>query len=104
MSKLTYLGEGLVRSLANWKKSSLPHEALQAWTQLWSEVGRDHPELEVPLRIFGVGVRYLKSEDSRVLLDLLASERAVLRQALGLDEEIGGQGDDHLIFKSRSGR
>lgn len=83
---LTHLGEGLVRSLAVWKESSCDREALPAWHQLWIEVGHGHLELEVPLRIFGVGVRYLMSDDPRALLDLLASERSLLRQALGLDE------------------
>lgn len=37
-------------------------------------------------RLFGVGVRYLKAKDERVLLDLLQEERAILRDLFGLAE------------------
>jgi hypothetical protein len=72
--------------LETWKNAARAPESLDAWRQLWLDVGRDHPALEVPLRIFDVGARYLLTSDPTVLLDLLASERAILQQALGPSE------------------
>ena len=83
---LAYLGDGLVSSLETWKNAARDPASLDAWRQLWLDVGRDPPELEVPLRIFDVGARNLLTSDPSVLLDLLASERAILQQALGLNE------------------
>jgi DNA-binding transcriptional ArsR family regulator len=85
----SYLGDGLVRSLAKWRGLAPRREALDAWRQLWLEAGRGVPGLEVPLRIFDVGTRYLMTDDERVLFDLLAPERTILRQALGLGDMEG---------------
>jgi len=49
------------------------------------QAGAGHDELRIPLRIFDVGIRYLRTGDRRVLLDLLSEERQILGEALGLE-------------------
>ncbi len=84
------MGDGLVRSLAKLDAKMLSGDALAAWGEVWREAAAGIPELELPLRIFEVGLRYLVtvsrdgSGDRRVLLDLLDPDRRILEQALGL--------------------
>jgi hypothetical protein len=82
---LTYLGEGLVRSLATLSANMLSAEALAAWRDVWHEAGAGHAQLIIPLRIFDAGIRYLQTKDRRALLDLLTEERKILAEALGID-------------------
>ncbi|MEX0819261.1 MAG: tetratricopeptide repeat protein [Pirellulaceae bacterium] len=84
-SELTALGEGLVRSLNSIDAEMLSEKSLQTWRDAWLELGAERAELEIPLRIFRVGIEYLIQQDERVLLDLVATERTILRQALALD-------------------
>lgn len=82
------LGEGLVHSLARIEEEMLSEKALFLYRDTWLELGSGHPELEVPLRIFSVGIKYLaKKRDPKVLLDLLESERSILKQVFGLVEK-----------------
>jgi tetratricopeptide (TPR) repeat protein len=83
--QLTALGDRLVKSLKKIDAEMLSEKALHAWRDLWLELGANRLELEIPLRLFRVGIAYLASRDDRVLLDLLAPERRILRQALGLE-------------------
>jgi tetratricopeptide (TPR) repeat protein len=82
---LAHLGDGLVRSLRLIDAGRLGVKALEDWREAWLELGGGHSELEIPLRIFRVGIEYLIRGDEKVLLDLVTVERKVLRQALGLD-------------------
>ncbi|WP_089936480.1 tetratricopeptide repeat protein [Candidatus Entotheonella palauensis] len=84
---LPRLGDGLVRSLTEIDTEMLSEKALNAWRDIWLEEGAGHLELGIPLRIFKVGIAYLSTPDERVLLDLVSTERAILRQALGLEPE-----------------
>lgn len=83
--RLTRLGDGLVRSLKKINADMLSEKALALWRDLWLELGSPHIELELPLRIFRVGIEYLIQHDDRVLLDLITTERRILQQALGLE-------------------
>ena len=83
--QLTRLGDGLVRSLKKINADMLSEKALALWRDLWLELGSPHIELELPLRIFRVGIEYLIQHDDRVLLDLITTERRILQQALGLE-------------------
>jgi tetratricopeptide (TPR) repeat protein len=86
-NQLTRLGDGLVRSLIEIEAEMLSEKVLYAWRDIWLEEGAGHAELEIPLRIFKVGVEYLSKQDERVLIDLVSKERSILRQALGLESE-----------------
>ena len=52
--------------------------------------GSGHPELEVPLRIFRVGIEYLIQGDEKVLLDLVSVDAQDPSAGVGLD----GTGED----------
>jgi tetratricopeptide (TPR) repeat protein len=84
---LTYLGDGLVRSLATLCVNMLSAEALAAWRDVWHDAGAGHDQLIIPLRIFVAGIRYLQTKDRRALLDLLTEERKILAEALGIGYE-----------------
>ncbi len=88
---LTHLGSGLVGSLRWMAAERIDARTLEAWRAAWLELGAGHAELEVPLRIFRVGIEYLIRGDEKVLLDLVSVERKIVRQALGLD---GAEGDE----------
>ena len=83
--QFTRLGDGLVRSLKAINADMLSDKALALWRDLWLEFGSPHIELELPLRIFRVGIEYLIQHDDRVLLDLITTERRILQQSLGLE-------------------
>jgi tetratricopeptide (TPR) repeat protein len=84
---LDFLGKGLVASLGALK---LPAESLTSWEQIWREASGDLDAMHVPMRLFAVGIRYLKSVDQdggdeRLLYDLPMEEARILRSALGLE-------------------
>jgi tetratricopeptide (TPR) repeat protein len=83
---LSYLGTQLVESVSSLSDHQLSDDGLQAWLDVWQRVGVEYRDLAVSLRIFAAGIRYLKSNDERVLLDLVIEEREILRQSLGLAE------------------
>ncbi len=82
---LAQLGDSLVRSLTRPSYAQAPAETLEAWAGVWAEVAQRHPDLSLATRLFGVGVRYVRTKDERVLLDLLHEERAILRELFGLE-------------------
>ena len=86
-NQLPRLGAGLVRSLIKIEAEMLSEKALYAWRDMWLEEGAGPAELEIPRRIFKVGIEYLSKQDERVLIDLVSTERSILRQALGLEPE-----------------
>jgi tetratricopeptide (TPR) repeat protein len=85
---LTYLGIGLIRSLALIRKHTPSVESLSNWRKVWQEVGSDRDELRMPLRVFDVGISFLLSGDPRALLDLVQEERQILAEALGLEPDV----------------
>jgi tetratricopeptide (TPR) repeat protein len=85
---LTYLGIGLIRSLAASRQRTPTVESLSNWRKVWQEVGSDRDELRMPLRVFDVGISFLLSGDRRALLDLVQEERQILAEALGLDPDV----------------
>jgi hypothetical protein len=88
-SPLAVLGDALVRSLTKGAHAEAAPDALDAWAKVWREVAEQHPDLALASRLFGVGVRYLRTKDERVLLDLVQEERSILRDLFGLDNGTG---------------
>lgn len=82
---LAMLGDSLVRSLIKKAYAEVSPETLNDWANVWQEVAKRHPDLSLATRLFGVGVRYLRTKDERVLLDLVQEERAILRELFGLE-------------------
>ena len=72
---LAHLGDGLVRSLRLLDPERLGAKTLENGRDAWLEVGGGHTELEIPLRIFRVGIEYLIRGDEKILLDLVTVER-----------------------------
>jgi tetratricopeptide (TPR) repeat protein len=83
---LAMLGDSLVRSLAKPAYAGATADALDAWVAVWREVAERHPDLSLATRLFSVGVRYLRTNDERVLLDLVQEERSILRDLFRLDD------------------
>jgi tetratricopeptide (TPR) repeat protein len=82
---LEYLGSGLLRSLRRIDVGRIGVETLENWRDAWLKLGGGYPVLEIPLRIFRVGIEYVLQGDEKVLLDLVTTERTILRQSLGLE-------------------
>ena len=83
---LIHLGNGLVRSLRKLDVARLSEAALEEWRDRWLDSAAGHMEMELPLRVFRVGMVYfIRGNDERVLIDLIATERRILQQALGLE-------------------
>ncbi len=83
---LGVFGDSLICSLGDKYTEHSHPKSLDEWRDSWLEAASQYPEMELPLRIFRVGIEYLKTKDERVMLDLIATERRILRQALGLEE------------------
>jgi tetratricopeptide (TPR) repeat protein len=87
---LTQVGKALVESLNAIPADLVGQDLLDTWLAVWQEVGNSYPELEMPLRLFEIGLRYRRTQDARVLLDLLQEERKILCSLFGLaDPETG---------------
>ena len=82
---LNYLGRELVRSLKLLSSVVLESQTLRAWYEVWNEIGQIHEPLQLPLRLYEVGIRYLETGDRRVLRDLVSEERRIVEEALGLE-------------------
>ncbi|MGV3721943.1 MAG: tetratricopeptide repeat protein [Actinomycetota bacterium] len=80
------LGNALVRSLQEQAYLHTSDETLKEWEALWHGAVEQHPDLAVSVRLFSIGLRYIKTNDERILLDLVQEERAILRELFGLDE------------------
>ena len=84
---LAVLGDSLVRSLKGNAYAEASPDALDAWADVWREVSVRYPDLTLATRLFSVGMRYLRTKDERVLLDLVQEERSILRDLFRLDDE-----------------
>ena len=80
------IGDALVRSLAINVYADATADVLDDWANVWREVAKQHPDLSLAVRLFGVGLRYVQKNDERVLLDLVGEERSTLRELFGLGE------------------
>ncbi len=84
---LSQLGDSLVRSLGLLQDSPLSRDALGQWRDVWREVsqprnGEPLDSLTIPFRLFDVGIRFLQTHDTRVLLDLPSEQRVLLQEVL----------------------
>jgi len=84
---LSALGADLIKHLAVLAKSDSLKDNLTSWRDAWTNAMQDYEELEVASRIFSVGIDFLLADkDEPVLLDLVESEREILRQTFNIDE------------------
>ena len=83
---LAMIADSLVRSLTSKVYAESLPGTLEAWAEAWRGAADRHPDLALAARLFGVGVRYVRTKDARVLLDLLQEERAILRDLFRLGD------------------
>ncbi len=101
-SPLDWFGDRLVKSLAKLDPGRFTRRVLETYVAVADSVLGPHPRMELPLRLFRYGVQYLirleelKATDPRklrdtpekqaeaVLVELVSTEREIVRQALGL--------------------
>lgn len=62
---------------------------LDQWLLAWEQAAEDARDFQLPLRLLRTGIEFIKSggKDDGVLLDLSSTERSILRQAFGLENE-----------------
>lgn len=84
---LSWLGDGLVKSLTMLDATRLSSQVLESYVQAVEQRVAKIPEFDVPLRLFRYGIRYLIHKDPAVFVELVRIERNILHQALRLDEK-----------------
>ena len=80
------LGQGLVRSIPALNSPMVGDAAARMWRDVWQDIAGEHEEFQVPLRLLDVSVRYRKTRDKRVLLELPVEERTLLEPLLEVEE------------------
>lgn len=80
------LGQGLVRSISTLTSPMVSDTAAETWLDVWRECAGDRIEFQLPLRFLDVAVRYIKTQDVRILLELSVEERKLLEPLLGVEE------------------
>ena len=86
LEQLTYLGRALIQSLAHPSYSDASNEKMDAWLNFWKKLANKISRLTVAVRIFTVGLHYLKERDERIIFDLVQEERAILREVFKLND------------------
>ena len=91
-SAVAVLGEALVKHLGAIYTQGDPwptSDNLDQWLLAWEQAAEDARDFQLPLRLLRTGIEFIKSggKDDGVLLDLLSTERSILRQAFGLENE-----------------
>jgi tetratricopeptide (TPR) repeat protein len=84
------LGQALVQSVPALASPLLSPAARRLWYETWHSVTGDRPEFTLPLRLLDVAIRYQDSgdpPDARILLELPAEERSLLRPLVGVADE-----------------
>ena len=71
------------------RSASVSAERLGEWVRAWKEVAGEREDFRGALRIADAAVRYRAEEDERILLELPAEERKIVRQMLGLEDADG---------------
>lgn len=88
---LVTLGLGLLACVPDLGAETPSPEEFRTWCALWQELGKGKEALVIPLRVLGVVGRLQGARDAgelvRELLQVSQEERAVLRQALGIEGE-----------------
>jgi hypothetical protein len=82
---LPELGVALIRNLPAIQSPTISDHTAAEWLKLWQELGADHPEMSLALKMLAAGIQYKKNpQDSRVFLSIPQEMRSILREALGL--------------------
>jgi len=82
---ISYVGDGLVRTLRSLEDDQVARELLDRWHAAWHAIGGGYDELRFSLRLFDAGIEYLKTREPNALLDLPVEQRAILEQLFDID-------------------
>ncbi len=91
------LGGALVWSVPALGSPLLSPAARRLWYETWQAQTGDRLEFTLPLRLLDVAIRYQDSgdpPDARILLELPAEERSLLKPLLGANAEAEDEDDD----------
>jgi tetratricopeptide (TPR) repeat protein len=83
---ISTFAQGLVQSIPMLMSEMVSDKAAQVWLEMWQELGTNHPEFQIPLRLLDAAVGYREKSDKRVLLSLPIEERKLLEEVLGIDK------------------
>lgn len=88
---LPVLGEAVIKHIGHVFREGEPFPSadnLEAWALAWEQAAEMVPEFRLSVRLLRTGINFVKAggKDRGVLLDLKATERAILEQALGFAE------------------
>ena len=86
---LSALGQGLVQSIPTIGSPMVSTARARKWRDIWRKLASDHAELQLPLRLLDVAVRYRETHDPHILLELPVEERSLLEPLLKVEEEQG---------------
>jgi len=84
---LSALGQGLVQSIPIIGSQMVSTARARKWRDIWRKLTSDHTELQLPLRLLDVAVRYSETHDPHILLELPVEERSLLEPILKIGEE-----------------
>lgn len=79
---LLVLGKALSQSIRISLSADVSGESAESWLAMWREAAGDRVELQLPLRLLDAAVRFRKTRDQRVLLELPSEERALLQELM----------------------
>ena len=91
------LGQALVQSVPALGSPLLSPAARRLWYEMWQAQTENRSEFTLPLRLLDVAIRYQDSgdpPDARILLELPAEERGLLKPLLGASAEAEDEDDD----------
>jgi tetratricopeptide (TPR) repeat protein len=82
------LGRGLIESIPEMISADAADDvdAVQ-WLECWQQLTGDFVEFRLPLRLLRTAVRYCKTRDLRIFMDLPQEERALIEPLLGIHVE-----------------
>jgi len=84
LNLLSMLGDGLVKSLEYIDADHFTPQVMESYVAAIEQRVGSIPQLDIPLRLFRYGIRFLISKDPAVFAELIQPERNVLHQVLGL--------------------
>lgn len=84
---ICHLADALVRSLTRIDARRVNAAVLESYVVAVQKTAASIPELEIPMRLFRYGIRYLISGKEAEFVELIKPERRLLRQVFGLREE-----------------
>ena len=84
---LPLLGQGIVQCIPLFISPNVSEELINEWSNLWGDLRKQHRQLNLPIRLFNVALRFGKNNDQRVLLELPAELRSIVLAAI--DNRVG---------------